>query len=55
MGEAATEVGSLWCMPELTGEETVQAADRVLHDVGTVWMIHDETRARGEEYGYAKA
>lgn len=42
-------------MPELTGEETVQAADRLLHDVGTLWMISDETRARGEEYGYRKS
>jgi hypothetical protein len=41
-------------MSELTGEQTVQAADRVLHDVGTAWMIHDDTRRRGEEYGYGK-
>jgi hypothetical protein len=41
-------------MPELTGEQTVQAADRLLHDIGTVWMIHDDTRARAEEYGYGK-
>jgi hypothetical protein len=41
-------------MSELTGEQTVKAADRVLHDVGTAWMIHDDTRARGEEYGYGR-
>ncbi|MFL6119119.1 SCO6745 family protein [Actinophytocola sp.] len=41
-------------MPELTGEQTVQAADRVLHDVGTAWMIHDDTRRRAEEHGYGK-
>lgn len=41
-------------MPELTGEQTVQTADRVLHDVGTVWMIHPETQARAVEYGYEK-
>lgn len=41
-------------MPELTGEQTVQAVDRVLHDVGTVWMIHPETQARAVEYGYEK-
>jgi hypothetical protein len=41
-------------MPELTGEQTVQTADRVVHDVGTVWMIHPETQARAVEYGYAK-
>jgi hypothetical protein len=41
-------------MPELTGEQTVRTVDRVLHDVGTVWMIHPETQARAVEYGYAK-
>lgn len=41
-------------MPQLTGEQTVQAADKILHDVGTTWMIHDDTRARAEEYGYGK-
>jgi hypothetical protein len=41
-------------MPELTGEQTVQAVDRVLHDVGTMWMIHPETQARAVEYGYEK-
>jgi hypothetical protein len=41
-------------MPELTGEQTVQAADRVLHDVGTVWMVHPDTRNRAAEYGYGK-
>lgn len=41
-------------MPELTGDETVQAADRVLHDVGTAWMTHADTNARAVEYGYGK-
>lgn len=41
-------------MAELTAEETVRAADGVLHDIGTVWMMHQDTRARGEEYGYSK-
>jgi len=41
-------------MSELTGEETVKAVDHTVHDVGTAWMIHEETRARGEEYGYPK-
>jgi hypothetical protein len=41
-------------MPELTGEQTVQAVDKIVHDVGTVWMIHEDTRARAEEYGYSK-
>lgn len=40
-------------MSELTAEETVTAVDHILHDVGTAWMIHDDTaRARAEEYGY---
>jgi hypothetical protein len=26
----------------------------VLHDVGTAWMIHEDTRARAEKYGYSK-
>jgi hypothetical protein len=42
-------------MAELTGEQTVRAVDKVLHDVGTLWMIHGDTRARAEEYGYTKA
>ncbi len=42
-------------MPEMSGERTVQAADRVLHDVGTAWMIHEDTARRGEAYGYGKA
>jgi hypothetical protein len=41
-------------MAELTAEETVQVADKVLHDVGTVWMIHPDTHARGAAYGYPK-
>lgn len=41
-------------MPELTGEQTAQAVDKILHDVGTVWMIHEDTRNRAEEYGYGK-
>jgi helix-turn-helix protein len=41
-------------MPELSGEQTVRAADHVLHDVGTAWMIHEDTGRRGVEYGYDK-
>jgi hypothetical protein len=41
-------------MAELTAEETVQAADHVLHDVGTTWMLHPETQARGAAHGYPK-
>lgn len=42
-------------MAEITGAQTAQAVDRILHDVGTVWMIHQDTRTRAEEYGYGKA
>jgi hypothetical protein len=41
-------------MSELTAEQTVHAADKTLHDVGTAWMIHDDTRARAEQLGYNK-
>ncbi|TDV53912.1 SCO6745 family protein [Actinophytocola oryzae] len=41
-------------MSELTAEQTVHAADKVVHDIGTAWMIHDDTRARAEQYGYSK-
>ncbi|OLF10378.1 SCO6745 family protein [Actinophytocola xanthii] len=41
-------------MPELTGRQTVHAADRVLHDVGSLWMLHPDTAARGEAFGYGK-
>ena len=42
-------------MAELTAEETVRAADKVLHDVGTVWMSHPDTQARGAAHGYSRA
>ncbi len=42
-------------MAELTAEETVQAADKILHDVGSVWMLHPDTQARGAAHGYPKA
>ena len=41
-------------MAELTAEETVRAADKIVHDVGSVWMLHPDTQARGAEYGYTK-
>jgi hypothetical protein len=41
-------------MAELTAEETVQAADKVLHDVGSVWMLHPDTQARGAAHGYPR-
>lgn len=41
-------------MAELTAQETVQSADKILHDVGSVWMLHPETAARGVAHGYPK-
>ncbi|MDQ3790418.1 MAG: evbL [Actinomycetota bacterium] len=41
-------------MAELTAEETVKAADKILHDVGSVWMLHPDTQARGAAHGYPK-
>ncbi|GAB1509671.1 SCO6745 family protein [Actinophytocola sp. KF-1] len=41
-------------MTELSAEETVRAADRILHDVGSVWMLHPDTQARGAGHGYPK-
>ncbi len=41
-------------MAELTAAETVRAADPVIHDVGTVWMMHEDTQARAVEYGYGR-
>jgi helix-turn-helix protein len=41
-------------MAALTAEETVREADRLVHDIGSVWMLHEETRARGTEFGYPK-
>ena len=41
-------------MPEMSGEQTVQAVDCVLHDVGTAWMIHADTGRHAEVGGYGK-
>lgn len=41
-------------MTELTAQETVQSADKILHDVGSAWMLHPETAARGVAHGYPK-
>lgn len=41
-------------MAELTAQETVQSADKILHDVGSAWMLHPETAARGVDHGYPK-
>lgn len=41
-------------MTELTAQETVQSADKILHDVGSLWMLHPGTAARGVAHGYPK-
>lgn len=41
-------------MAELTGAQTTRAVDKIVHDVGTVWMLHEDTKARAVEYGYGK-
>jgi hypothetical protein len=41
-------------MAQLSAEETIRAVDHIVHNVGTAWMIHEDTVARGEKYGYGK-
>lgn len=40
-------------MSELSGPEAVRAADPVIHDVGSSFMLHPETMGRAAEQGYA--
>jgi hypothetical protein len=40
-------------MGELSGTETTRAADPVIHDAGSKFMLHPETMARAAEQGYA--
>ncbi|MEY2422716.1 MAG: hypothetical protein QOI95_2783 [Acidimicrobiaceae bacterium] len=40
-------------MGELSAAEVVRAADPVIHDVGSKFMLHPETMARAAEQGYA--
>lgn len=42
-------------MAQLTAEQTVQAADAVIHDVGTTWMLSEHVAAHAREHGYGKA
>jgi len=37
---------------DLTAAETARAADRLIHTMGSTWMISPETGARTAEYGY---
>lgn len=39
-------------MAGVSAEDTASTVSRTLHDVGSTWMISDETKARGDEYGY---
>jgi hypothetical protein len=39
-------------VPELTADQATRAADPALHDLGTAFMLHPETPARGTTYGY---
>ncbi|GID33077.1 SCO6745 family protein [Paractinoplanes brasiliensis] len=41
-------------MTELTAIETARAADRLIHTMGSTWMISPETGARTAEYGYTE-
>jgi hypothetical protein len=40
-------------MSEMSGTETTRAADPVIHDVGSTFMLHPETMSRAAEHGYA--
>lgn len=42
-------------MPELSAAETDRATSKAIHDMGSVWMLHKETMARGREDGYENA
>jgi hypothetical protein len=39
-------------MAELNSADTVLAADHIVHDVGTAFMLHQETMVRSVEFGY---
>src|SRR5713226_5268638 len=39
-------------MAELNAADTVLAADHIVHDVGTAFMLHQETMVRAAEFGY---
>lgn len=40
-------------MAQLSAAETVQAADHTIHDVGSAWMIDQETASRAADLGFA--
>lgn len=39
-------------MPELSAAETDQATSKAIHDLGSAWMLHQETMSRAGENGY---
>ncbi|CNF27664.1 Uncharacterised protein [Mycobacterium tuberculosis] len=39
-------------MPELTAAETARAADGIVHDIGSTWMLDPAISAHGKELGY---
>ena len=39
-------------MPELSAAETVRAADAIVHDIGSKWMLDPAVSAHGKELGY---
>ncbi|TDD88502.1 evbL [Actinomadura darangshiensis] len=40
-------------MGELSAADTVRAADKIIHDVGSRWMLSRRTAEHGKEQGYA--
>lgn len=40
-------------MPDLTAAETVRAADEIVHDIGSKWMLDPAVSEHGRELGYA--
>jgi hypothetical protein len=39
-------------MPDLTAAETVRAADAIVHDIGSKWMLDPAVSERGKELGF---
>ncbi|HEY8480914.1 MAG TPA: hypothetical protein VIL71_13895 [Spirillospora sp.] len=40
-------------MAELSAMDTVRAADKIIHDIGSTWMLDKETWEHGKRNGYA--
>lgn len=39
-------------MPDLSAAQTDQATSKSIHDLGSAWMLHQDTMARAKENGY---